>query len=436
MPVHYHMTWVAGGRRWTKKYKDKWYAISCRKLGVPGSKDASWKAANAWWEEQQRLADAAPPTPNDVQANAVKVWTLVQEWQQLDDASREQLVDALVGQGQYRKLKEKAETIVEEAALPAQPERTIRAQVEGWKNLLRSVCLSGQMSEGRYDAYCRNIATFVSWIGPDTAIDAIDEAKLEGYFTHLSLLVGEKTYSANYAHTLLMTAKQFISRLAELKLILLPGNIRSRRFRFNHSAAAKIETFSVEEVRAMLAACDGFSERTKLFVLLMLNCGQYQHDIAELRQDEIDWKHGTITRARSKTRERNGPVVTYKLWPETFALLKKYRAKEGDLALTTEEGNPLVRYWVEGEKMRRYDCVHSAWTRLAEKMGLPKMRLGMKHLRKTASSILGQHPQYKFYTTYFLADSPRHMTDKHYTKPSEEEFFTALDWLRKQIMGL
>ena len=81
-----------------------------------------------------------------------------------------------------------------------------------------------------------------------------------------------------------MTAKQLVSRLAEMKLIPLPGNIRSRRFRFNHSAAARIETFTIEEVRELLAACDGFSERTKLYLLLMLNVGMYQNDIAELRR--------------------------------------------------------------------------------------------------------------------------------------------------------
>ncbi len=148
------------------------------------------------------------------------------------------------------------------------------------------------MSEGRYDAYCRNIRPFVDWIGPETAIDAIDEAKLEGFFNHLSAKVGAGEYSPTFAHELLMTAKQFISRLAEMKLIPLPGNIRSRRFRFNHSAPAKIETFTVAEVRGLLAACDGFSERTKLYLLLMLNCGMYQNDIAELRSDEVNWKQG------------------------------------------------------------------------------------------------------------------------------------------------
>jgi integrase len=230
-----------------------------------------------------------------------------------------------------------------------------------------------------------------------------------------------------------MTAKQFISRLAEMKLIPLPGNIRSRRFRFNHSVAAKIETFTVEEVQKMLAACEGFSERTKLYLLLMVNCGMYQNDIAELRRDEVNWKNGTLTRARSKTRERNGPIVTYKLWPETFALLKKHRAKEGELVLTTDEGNPLVRYWIEGEQFRRYDTIQSAWSRLATKMG-GKIRLGMKHLRKTSASLLGQHQHFKFFANHFLADSPRSIADKHYVIPSDQEFFQALDWLRSQIL--
>ena len=182
--------------------------------------------------------------------------------------------------------------------------------------------------------------------------------------------------------------------------------------------------FTVEEVRALLAACDGFSECTKLYLLLMLNCGMYQNDIAELHADELDLKAGTVKRARSKTRER-GPVVTYRLWPETSELLRRHRSNIGDRALTTDEGNPLVRYWLEDGKMRRYDAIQSAWSRLATKMG-GKTRLGMKHLRKTSASLLGQHPQFKFYANHFLADSPRTVADSHYVVPSDAEFFQAL----------
>ncbi len=429
------MTWMAPTRRWAKKHKGKMYFVSCRQLERPETKEASADAANAWWQAKLKEIESAPASEEDRRANAFRVWSMVQDWQQLDEDSREKLVDSLVGAGQYQKIKAQAEEVVSSAVKAVPPDRTVAAQVEAWQALLRGVCQSGQMSEGRFDAYCRNIGNFAEWVGPQAAVDVIDEAKLEGFFNHLSVQVGAGKYSPNYAHTLLMTAKQFISRLAEMKLIGLPGNIRSRRFRFNHSAPAKIETFTVEEVRAMLGACDGFSERTKLYLLLMLNCGMYQNDIAELHKDEINWSKGTLTRARSKTRERNGPVVTYHLWPETLTLLKRHRAKEGELVLTTDEGKPLVRYWLEEGQMRRYDVIQSAWSRLAGKMKARKIRLGMKHLRKTSASLLGRHPQFKFYANYFLADSPRNVADRHYVTPSDDEFFQALCWLRGQLLG-
>jgi hypothetical protein len=33
---------------------------------------------------------------------------------------------------------------------------------------------------------------------------------------------------------------------------------------------------------------------------------------------------------------------------------------------------------------------------------------------------------------YFLGHSPKTVADKHYVVPSDEEFFEALGWLRKQ----
>jgi integrase len=431
MPKKFQMTWVAHSRRWTKFHRGKRYFISCRQLGVPETKEASWRAANEWWDRRQGIADL--PSEDDRLARAARISNLVRDFSGLDDDGRREAVEALLGAGSYDGLKSKAGALL--AGMDtARPEHTVGAQVEVWKNLLRAACQSRQLSEGRYDAYCRRIRPFMDWMGPESAIDAIDEAKLEGFYNHLADKVGAGNYSPSSAHELMMTAKQFIGRLAELRLIPLPGNIRSRRFRFNHSAPARIDIFTPDEVRSLLAACDGFSERTRLYLLLMLNCGMYQNDIAELRADEVDWKAGTLTRARSKTRERGGPVVTYRLWTETLALLAKHRAS-GERALATDEGNPLVRYWLAGGKMRRYDAIQSAWTRLARKMGEAKIRLGMKHLRKTSASLLGQHPQYKFYATHFLADSPRTMADKHYVIPSNAEFFMALDWLRSRILG-
>lgn len=149
------------------------YAVSCKQFDRPESKDESASAADKWWEAKQKEIEAAPPTEEDLKANAFKVWSMVQDWHALDEASREKIVDSLVGSGQYQKIKVQADAMVQTTARATPPERMIQAQVEAWKTLLHGVCQSGQMSEGRYDAYCRNIGNFVGWIGDDTAIDAI-----------------------------------------------------------------------------------------------------------------------------------------------------------------------------------------------------------------------------------------------------------------------
>jgi integrase len=431
------MTWQAKTRRWAKKHKAKLYFVSCKQLCVkPETKEASIDAANAWWEAklaELESSGAPQPTPEDLRINAFKVWGMVQDWQHLDEASREKLVDSLVGAGQYRKLKEQANSSLDAILNPA-ADRQIAAQVDSWLGMLKGATKAGQMSGSRWDSYRRNIEKFKEFMGASSPIDAINEARVEGFFNDLSVHVGAGKYSPSYAHTLLMTAKQFIAYLAEKKLIVAPGNLRSRRLRFNHSAAAKVEVFSAAEVQAMLKACEGFSDKTKLYLLLMLNCGMYQNDIAEMLKEEVNWKAGTITRARSKTRARGGPMVTYPLWSETFRLLKKCKADKGDLALTTDEGKPLVFYSLKGEDASRYDVVQSAWSRLAAKMGLKKIRLGMKHLRKTSATMLASHEQYKYYVGHFLADSPKGMDQKHYVKPSQEEFDKAIVWLGEQYL--
>ena len=61
-----------------------------------------------------------------------------------------------------------------------------------------------------------------------------------------------------------------------------------------------------------------------------------------------------------------------------------------------------------------------------------KLRKPFKLLRETSASLLADHRQYKFYVQYFLGHSPKTVADKHYVVPSDEEFFEALGWLRKQ----
>jgi integrase len=115
-------------------------------------------------------------------------------------------------------------------------------------------------------------------------------------------------------------------------------------------SAGRIEVWTRDEVHRFLAVAGG---QTALHALLMLDCGFTAKDCSDLLQTEVDWKKGTVTRGRSKTAklrrpatlrddDQGPPVVTYKLWPRTFALLRKHRSADAEVVLLTAGGNRWV----------------------------------------------------------------------------------------------
>src|SRR3954451_3833204 len=53
------MSWVPKTHTWMKEYKKKKYAISCRQLNAPPTKEGSYQQANAWWLAKKAEVDAA-----------------------------------------------------------------------------------------------------------------------------------------------------------------------------------------------------------------------------------------------------------------------------------------------------------------------------------------------------------------------------------------
>jgi hypothetical protein len=58
-----------------------------------------------------------------------------------------------------------------------------------------------------------------------------------------------------------------------------------------------------------------------------------------------------------------------------------------------------------------------------------------KTLRTMAATTLERHEVYGRSADYFLAHAPRTVAGRHYVRPSDEQFFAALDWLRAQLLG-
>ena len=134
--------------------------------------------------------------------------------------------------------------------------------------------------------------------------------------------------------------RQFINWACENEYIDLPRNIKSRDLEVSVSPK-KVKAMSVVDFRMLYGAAN---ERTKLFLLLMANCGMTQMDISDLAQSEVDWRQGRIIRKRSKTKKHEDvPTVNYILWPETLSLLKQFRSEDAERVLVNKTGQPLVR---------------------------------------------------------------------------------------------
>jgi len=210
---------------------------------------------------------------------------------------------------------------------PPTTRRTIAAAVDAFLARQRARATASQISAGWYDCLQRCVRHFAAFVGGKFGVGRINGAVMEAYHTSVMEKVGNG-WSAEYAQSYMGVAKQFVRWLDHNEFIeRLPRNLDSKDLRITRPQH-KVRTFAVEEVKTLLAHAP---ERTRLFLLLMLNIGATQKDISDLRPDEVDWTKGRIVRKRSKTRNSGGvPTIEYPLWSETFDLLRKYGEREGN----------------------------------------------------------------------------------------------------------
>lgn len=146
--------------------------------------------------------------------------------------------------------------------------------------------------------------------------------------------------------------------------------------------------FEADELRKII---DAASQPLKAMVLLGINCGFGQTDIANLPIDAIDLDAGWIDFARVKTGiERRCP-----LWPETVAAVREALAgrskphgdTNGKLAFLTRQG----RQWVRTNKNRTpNDEIGKAFAKLLRELNLKRPGISFYALRHTFETIGGE----------------------------------------------
>jgi integrase len=427
-------TFQANG--WYKMIDGKRYRIHCGDLGLPEeqwTEVASYKAAIAHWE---KLVGEQPAKVERIaeQIANIEVKIAEQEFSRLADQARAKAVDRLDAESPEamadyshlieEKLRERFDGLkgrLDQGTVTL-TELTIGKQFQGWKALQ----LAANKSPARKKMNIHMCQFFIDFIGSASPLDMITEKRWEDYF----LWLAKKEYDDGYKGRILAVAKNYLRWLSGKRLIILPANLNDGLLVFEDHAK-EITVIELADLRAFYFDATG---QTRLHILLMLNCGFQGRDIAELKQSEIDWKKGMIKRKRSKTRKLpkhkadKVPVVTYKLWDRTFQLLREYNSKT-DPVLLTVRGRPWIQAEMDAEHYKNSNSIASNFKWLVKKSGV---KISTKQLRTVASTMLGQGP-FKYYTEYFLGEVPDGTANKHYIRPSDEEFFKALKWLEKQL---
>lgn len=318
----------------------------------------------------------------------------------------------------------------------APKEQTIRAHVDSWIAVHKQLVTIGELSAARLDVVRHHAQTFIDFIGPDAAASGIDALALQSYYEHALSKIAEGTWSRAYCHDLFGSVRRFVRWLAEQGTIPMPPNIAAR-FRFG-SKVQEIETWTVDEVHHVLGKA---SDRMRLYLLLMLNVGATQQDISDLADCEVNWTEGRVTRKRSKTKgKKNVPTVNYPLWPETLRLLRKNRSGQ-ERVLLANTGRPLVRKEMRKDgKLHASDTIAVSFFQLQRRM---KFRKNLKQLRKTSASLLEGHTvqlpsgetvnPFAGCVSLFLGHAPASMKDRHYAKPPQRLFDSAVQWLGQQL---
>ena len=90
-----------------------------------------------------------------------------------------------------------------------------------------------------------------------------------------------------------------------------------------------------------------------------------------MRDSQVDWQRGAISRKRSKTQQVvNVPVVTYRLWPQTIELLRHHRSGQDTVLLTRSGGPWACRTLDDQGKLHKNDNIAPNFRRLQRKTGL------------------------------------------------------------------
>ncbi len=222
--------------------------------------------------------------------------------------------------------------------------------------------------------------------------------------------------------------RRLMTHLVERDCCELPSNLHSRQFRFK-SKKKKIKTYPVKQVNDCLGS---LKPRFKLYAMLALNCSMLPVDLGNLiwfvdddyhsDDDEslvwFDAKKKTITRKRVKTEDQsNVPIVTYRLWDETYKLLIAHKSNHKKYVLTSKFNTKL---WTPKKNL------------ISRQWSTANIDIPLKAFRSIGATKLRTKKEYRPLVNIYLANTPDNVKDSNYADTPQRAVDGMLKWLGNQ----
>lgn len=461
MPRKPLMSWDANKRQWQKMYKGRRYRVSCSSLPIPESlhsKEGSYLAANEWWEKTISEIEPAPLARintalagysfDDLRRIASQGATVADLLATLPSRTETPAigaedVDALADDYERTAFygvdtdpaedaasrREMTATRVATALAPRRKVRkgmSVESQIVGFL----AICKGEPATLRELNADLRWLAGLADDAGPIMPLTADVETiteetvrRMNGAVERSDLAEGSNTRKKRWGFF-----RRFVTHLAEERMISCPANLHAKKFRFKGATAKKVARYSLDTIRDTLAA---MPELPRLWALLGLNASMTNVDIADLSSDMIEGDLLTRKRVKGKNLP-TVPTVDYRLWPETLALLAKYKSKHRALWFTSTTGTPMYEWRTnkKGERVKK-DLVGKTYTRLMG--GKPSVLLCK--FRAIGSTMIRDITKNDSITDLFLCHAPTKLIDKNYAASMQADLDNALVEARKRLFG-
>ncbi len=405
------MNWMPSVLRWRKFYRKKEYWWNPKTNGFPPTKEESAEGARQYWLRKKAEIDASYSNSPDEISKLIEIQSKIGDIQIL------KLVELLKGNN-------------------SSGSESVGFYIDRFVNRKAKQAQAEAVSIERVDKVAFDLGKFKDWYGSTKPISSINLEVIEDYYSHLLEKIAERKqypkrgYSASYSYDLFAIFLSLLKDLDSEGVLVAPKKIFIKNSFPIRKSISKNLTIPVVDIQKILSST--IEEKSKLYILLALNCAFYQKDIASLRQDEVNWKSRRIVRKRSKTSSaKNAPVVSYRLWDSTFSLLKKFRSDDPELVLLNKFGNPLRAITLtENNRGSKTDAIKLVWQRVMKKL---KMKHKFCSLRKTSADLVHNEPEFRQLTSLFLAHAPRSVAEKHYVNDDVSVLDAAILWMEKKL---